>query len=178
MDCSHLPGSSVHGTFQARILEWVAIAFSMGISWWLKYTYIQMYEKKDLWTEELKSHHRGNQATAHFQSPVVSVGHELEQIPGDSEEQRQAAVWHNLATEYNNGVCINYCLWITYWSISSTEHLSAFILMIVLKNTCFSSWKSYILQWLRKVFLVSAAFSFLIYKWCWLYLTQTLPLNA
>ena len=29
MDCS-LPGSSVHGIFQARVLEWVAIAFSMG----------------------------------------------------------------------------------------------------------------------------------------------------
>ena len=29
MDCS-LPGSSVHGIFQARVLEWVAIAFSYG----------------------------------------------------------------------------------------------------------------------------------------------------
>ena len=28
MDCS-LPGSSIHGIFQARILKWVAIAFSM-----------------------------------------------------------------------------------------------------------------------------------------------------
>ena len=28
MDCS-LPGSSVHGIFQARVLEWVAIAFSL-----------------------------------------------------------------------------------------------------------------------------------------------------
>ena len=27
MDCS-LPGSSIHGIFQARILEWVAVAFS------------------------------------------------------------------------------------------------------------------------------------------------------
>ena len=27
MDCS-LPGSSVHGSFQARVLEWDAIAFS------------------------------------------------------------------------------------------------------------------------------------------------------
>ena len=27
MDCS-LPGSSVHGSFQARVLEWGAIAFS------------------------------------------------------------------------------------------------------------------------------------------------------
>ena len=31
MDCS-IPGSSVHGIFQARVLEWVAIAFSDGIS--------------------------------------------------------------------------------------------------------------------------------------------------
>ena len=28
-----LPGSSVHGIFQARILEWVAISFSRGSSW-------------------------------------------------------------------------------------------------------------------------------------------------
>ena len=31
-DCS-LPGSSVHGIFQARVLEWVAISFSRGSSW-------------------------------------------------------------------------------------------------------------------------------------------------
>ena len=31
MDCS-LPGSSVHGIFQVRILEWVAISFSRGSS--------------------------------------------------------------------------------------------------------------------------------------------------
>ena len=30
MDCS-LPGSSVHGIFQARVLEWGAIAFSEDI---------------------------------------------------------------------------------------------------------------------------------------------------
>ena len=29
MDCS-LPGSSVHGIFQARVLEWVAISFFRG----------------------------------------------------------------------------------------------------------------------------------------------------
>ena len=32
MDCS-LPGSSVHGIFQARILEWVATSYSKGSSW-------------------------------------------------------------------------------------------------------------------------------------------------
>ena len=31
MDCS-LPHSSVHGIFQARVLDWVAIAFSRGSS--------------------------------------------------------------------------------------------------------------------------------------------------
>ena len=30
MDCS-LPGSSVHGVFQARVLEWGAIAFSVNL---------------------------------------------------------------------------------------------------------------------------------------------------
>ena len=30
MDCS-LPGSSVHGILQARVLEWVAIAFSTDV---------------------------------------------------------------------------------------------------------------------------------------------------
>ena len=31
MDCS-LPGSFVHGVFQARVLEWGAIAFSKGMT--------------------------------------------------------------------------------------------------------------------------------------------------
>ena len=31
MDCS-LPGSSIHGIFQARVLEWVAIAFSKELN--------------------------------------------------------------------------------------------------------------------------------------------------
>ena len=31
MDCSP-PGSHIHGTFQARILEWVAISYSRGFS--------------------------------------------------------------------------------------------------------------------------------------------------
>ena len=32
MDCS-LSGSSIHGIFQARLLEWIAIFFSRGSSW-------------------------------------------------------------------------------------------------------------------------------------------------
>jgi len=35
MDCS-LPGSSVHGIFQARTMEWVAISFSNAWKWKVK----------------------------------------------------------------------------------------------------------------------------------------------
>ena len=35
MDCS-LPGSSVHGIFQAKVLEWVAIAFSCQLHRFIK----------------------------------------------------------------------------------------------------------------------------------------------
>ena len=38
MDCS-LPGSSIHGIFQARVLEWGAIAFSV-----FKEPYFQLEE--------------------------------------------------------------------------------------------------------------------------------------
>ena len=38
MDCS-LPGSSIHGIFQARVLEWGAIAFSKGRDNFLKRIY-------------------------------------------------------------------------------------------------------------------------------------------
>ena len=36
IDCS-LPGSSVHGIFQARVLEWGAIAFSGGFPYFLQF---------------------------------------------------------------------------------------------------------------------------------------------
>ena len=39
VDCS-LPGSSVHGIFQARILDWVAIPFSRGSSWLRDWTQV------------------------------------------------------------------------------------------------------------------------------------------
>ena len=39
MDCS-LPGSSIHGIFQARVLEWGAISFSRGSSWLRDWTWV------------------------------------------------------------------------------------------------------------------------------------------
>ena len=45
MDCS-LPGSSVHGIFQARVLEWGAIAFSSKIHKESQKTYKRPYKKQ------------------------------------------------------------------------------------------------------------------------------------
>ena len=44
MDC-HLPGSSVHGILQARILEWAAMPFSSR-SFWLR---DQLWENLKIW---------------------------------------------------------------------------------------------------------------------------------
>ena len=51
MDCS-LPGSSIHGIFQARILEWVAISFSRGSSWSRNWTHFSCISRigKELFT--------------------------------------------------------------------------------------------------------------------------------
>ena len=43
-----LPGSSVHGILQARILEWVAIPFSRGSFWardwtWVSYIAVKFF---------------------------------------------------------------------------------------------------------------------------------------
>ena len=61
MDCSP-PGSSVHGIFQARVLEWGAIAFSDIMQRWAQYKDINgmdLTEAEDMkkrwpeYTEEL-----------------------------------------------------------------------------------------------------------------------------
>ena len=45
MDCS-LPGSFIHGIFQARVLEWVAISFSRGSSWPRDWTQVSLIESR------------------------------------------------------------------------------------------------------------------------------------
>ena len=58
MDCS-LPGSSVHGILQSRILEWVAISFSRGSSQprdWTSISYVSCIGRGVLYCY----HHLGN----------------------------------------------------------------------------------------------------------------------
>ena len=42
MDCS-LPGSSIHGIFQARVQEWGAIAFSVIMCYFLVYSKVMQF---------------------------------------------------------------------------------------------------------------------------------------
>ena len=49
MDCS-LPGSSVHGIFQARVLEWVAIAFSVLIHICLQILAYLVWRAVNIWS--------------------------------------------------------------------------------------------------------------------------------
>ena len=45
MDCS-LPGSSIHGIFQARVLEWGAIAFSNRLQYSVTITFYALGNQK------------------------------------------------------------------------------------------------------------------------------------
>ena len=62
MDCS-LPGSSVHGIFQARVLEWGAIAFSTSNAEEaeVKQFYEDLQDLLELTPKVRPFHHRGQE---------------------------------------------------------------------------------------------------------------------
>ena len=89
VDCSQ-PGSSVHGIFQARILEWVAISFSRRSSWPRDWTWVscivgrhftiwatrevpnsraQMLKPKKKWVSPLKDREREREREREFTLP-------------------------------------------------------------------------------------------------------------
>ena len=63
MDCS-LPGSSVHGIFQARVLEWGAIAFS---DWY-------PYKVENLETDRYRGSVSCEHENSHLQSEEKGLG--------------------------------------------------------------------------------------------------------
>ena len=69
MDCS-LPGFSIHGIFQARVLEWGAIAFS-GFSPYLE---IKFYDEQ---TEEF---HSFNISNFYTQDKVIHCNDEVKEF--------------------------------------------------------------------------------------------------
>ena len=63
MDCS-LPGSSVHGMFQARVLEWVAIAFLDIKKRWQEYT-------EELYRKDLNDPDKHNGVITHLEPDIL-----------------------------------------------------------------------------------------------------------
>ena len=64
MDCS-LPGSSVHGIFQARVLEWVAISFSRESSRPRDQTWVSRIVSRRFYCRS----HQGSQLGRHETNP-------------------------------------------------------------------------------------------------------------
>ena len=83
MDCS-LPGSSVHGISQARILEWVAISFSRGTSQARDRTYISCIGRQTLY------HCTTKEAQISFFLKKTS----LHQEPSSRKRKRGGGYWH------------------------------------------------------------------------------------
>ena len=79
MDCSP-PGSSVHGIFQARILEWIAISFSRGSSrprsWtWVSYIagrFFTDWAMREWWINKYLPHWHWNKDVYHM-VPLILV---------------------------------------------------------------------------------------------------------
>ena len=85
MDCS-LPGSYVHGLFQARTLEWVAISFSRGsstqgsISGHLHYKWSPALQANSLLTEPSGKPEK-NKLNSHTQSCASQHAKSLQSCP-------------------------------------------------------------------------------------------------
>ena len=73
MDCS-LPGFSVHGIFQARVLEWVAISFSRESSWLRDWTHVSCIAGRSftLWATREALQFSSVQSLSHIWLSVTS----------------------------------------------------------------------------------------------------------
>ena len=92
MDCS-LPGSSIHGIFQARILEWIAISFSRRSSWprdWILVSHI-VGRRFTVWaTREVEN---GPWKVSWFNFSMLTIDNFEEKNPQVSWRGQKRTVW-------------------------------------------------------------------------------------
>ena len=134
MDCS-LPGSSVHGILQARVLEWVTIPFFRGPSWHKDWTWVcdsldasysvQLYSCVRLfataWTaaRQASLSITNSQTHVHWVSDAIQTSHPLSSPSPPALNLSQHRVFSNES--------ILHIRWPKYWSFSfnispSNEH--------------------------------------------------------
>ena len=110
MDYS-LQGSSIHGIFQARVLEWIAVSFSIkeikpeysleGLMLKLKHQYfvhlmqrtVSLKKNTDA-GKDRKQEEKGMAEDEMVRYHHQLSGHEFEQTPGDSRGQGTLACYH------------------------------------------------------------------------------------
>ena len=134
MDCS-LPGSSVHGILQARVLEWVTIPFFRGPSWHKDWTWVcdsldasysvQLYSCVWLfataWTaaRQASLSITNSQTHVHWVSDAIQTSHPLSSPSPPALNLSQHRVFSNES--------VLHIRWPKYWSFSfnispSNEH--------------------------------------------------------
>ena len=114
MDCS-LPGSSVHGIFQARIPEWAAISFSKGSS----------QPRDQTWVSHIVGRH----------FTIWAIGEPLFSVMLRSISN----VWHRQersATAFVMHIC-------SLWLKSELYLCNPVILWFIFKNSTLHPWKSF-----------------------------------
>ena len=126
MDCS-LPGSSIHGIFQARVLEWVAIVFSACINTRNFKTLFKVLNNylKQLFKERLKAGEGDNRVwdvwiaspTQWTQVSASSRSWWWTGKPGMLQSMGSQRVVHDWATELNWTDLKYYC-WLLGWLLS------------------------------------------------------------
>ena len=92
MDCS-LPGSSIHGIFQARVLEWSAIAFSNAWKWKVKVKSLRL----STWKLHSRVRLLATPWTAVYQAPP-SMGFSREEYW--SEASTEAIAFSDIKVQY------------------------------------------------------------------------------
>ena len=95
MDCS-LPGSSIHGSLQARVLQWVAISFSRGSSrpkdrTWVSYTAGRLFTN---WATRESQEFTCCNSKFHMLKWRSKIPHAT------------TNTWHNRLNEYFKTICV------------------------------------------------------------------------
>ena len=91
MDCS-LPGSSVHGISETRILEWVSISFSRGSSWPRDWTHISCIGRWILY-------HWATREALNFGLFLTRYSHVLAFLRCSHHRHHQERIWWSLKKE-------------------------------------------------------------------------------
>ena len=145
IDCS-LPGSSVHGISQSRILKWVAISFSRGSSWSRDKTWVSCIAGRfftDWATREAHSFYHHDPLT--HQPAWYTCAH-LVPFHNDSETDHLTILdqWNTDNQNTNRGLIRTYSLGIGV----STVMLSLGTQSYYLKRSNYPDWQN---MWIKRI---------------------------